>query len=74
MATKWSDLSPRTRKVIMTAGVIDAGLRTAALFDLKRRPSGQVRGSKRAWACAIAVGNSAGVLPVVYFVRGRRQA
>lgn len=72
MAARWNNLSPRTRKILITAGAIDAGLRAAALFDLRHRPADRVRGSKKTWAVTLAVVNSAGVLPVVYFTRGRR--
>jgi hypothetical protein len=41
------------------------------LVDLKRRPASQVRGSRRMWAAAMLV-NSAGLIPLSYFVFGRR--
>jgi hypothetical protein len=41
--------------------------------DLKRRPGAQVKGSKRVWA-ASAIVNSAGLIPVSYFVFGRQRA
>jgi hypothetical protein len=72
MARHWSDLSPRTRRLIIGAAVAEAGLKAAALLDLKRRPADQVRGSKRAWAGAMFV-NSAGIIPLSYFVFGRRR-
>ena len=53
-------------------GTVEGLLKVAALVDLTRRPASEVRGSKRAWATAIVLVNSAGVLPVVYFRRGRR--
>jgi hypothetical protein len=70
---KWSDLSERTRKLIITAGVVDVTLRIAALIDIKRRPASQIRGRKGLWAVVVAVVNSAGVLPVSYFLFGRRR-
>lgn len=73
MATRrWSELSPRSRRVILVAGSVEAALKVAALVDLKRRPADQVRGSKTAWATAIVLINSAGLVPLTYFVRGRR--
>jgi hypothetical protein len=68
---RWQELSPRTRRVIVTAAVVDGVLKVAALVDLKRRPAEQVRGSKQAWAATLVLVNSAGVVPVAYFVKGR---
>jgi hypothetical protein len=67
---KWSDLSQGTRKLIVAAGVAEAGLKAAMLFDLKRRPADQIRGSKWMWT-ALAFVNLAG--PVSYFAIGRRR-
>jgi hypothetical protein len=73
MASKWSDLSPRARWVITVAGVAEAALKAAVLIDLRRRPASQVRGSKKLWASSMIV-NSAGLIPISYFVFGRRPA
>jgi hypothetical protein len=70
---RWSDLSERTRRLLITAVVADSALRVAALIDIKRRPANQVRGRKRVWAAAVALISSAGVLPISYFVFGRRR-
>jgi hypothetical protein len=72
MARRWSDLSPRSRKLIVAAAVVETGLKAAVLVDLRRRPASQVRGPKRAWAVAM-LANSAGLLPLAYFVFGRRR-
>lgn len=69
---RWSDLDPRLRQTLMLVGTVEAGLKIAALIDLARRPARQVRGSKRWWAVAIALMNSAGAVPIAYFLRGRR--
>ena len=71
MARRWRDLSGRSRKMIIAVGVVEAGLKAAVLIDLKRRPASQVRGSRRMWAAAMLV-NSAGLIPLSYFVFGRR--
>lgn len=68
----WNDLSSGTRRLITAGAIAEAGLKAAALIDLKRRPASQVRGSKRIWALAMIV-NSAGVIPLSYFVFGRRR-
>ncbi len=73
MARRWSDLSPRSRKLIIAGAVAETGLKVAVLVDLKRRPAAQVRGPKRMWAAAMLV-NSAGLLPLSYFAFGRRPA
>ena len=70
---QWSDLSQRTRRLLTTAAVAEGILKLAALVDLKRRPASQVRGPKWVWATVMAVVGSAGVLPVSYFLFGRRQ-
>jgi hypothetical protein len=72
MARRWSDLSARSRRLIIAAAVAETGLKAAVLIDLRRRPASQVRGSKRAWAAAMLV-NSAGLLPLSYFAFGRRR-
>jgi hypothetical protein len=72
VAKRWSDLSPRTRKLIVAGAVAETGLKAAVLADLRRRPASQVRGSRRMWAAAMLV-NSAGLIPLSYFAFGRRR-
>ena len=71
---KWGDLSGRTRTLIITVAVADGILKAAALIDIKRRPASQIRGPKWVWAPVVTLVNSAGVVPISYFVFGRRQA
>jgi hypothetical protein len=70
---RWSDLSEGTRRLIIATAVAEGILKVAALIDIKRRPASQIRGPKWLWAPVIAVLNSAGVVPISYFVFGRRQ-
>ena len=49
-----------------------AGLKAAAAIDIRRRPASEIRGPKWAWLAALVV-NSAGVIPISYFVFGRRR-
>jgi hypothetical protein len=69
---QWSDLSERNRRLLIAAAAAEGILKVAALIDLKRRPATQIRGPKWLWATAVTVISSAGVLPVSYFVFGRR--
>ena len=69
---RWSELSPTMRRLIIAGASVEGALKTIALIDLARRPSGQVHGSKKAWALAITFINSAGAVPIAYFLRGRR--
>ena len=70
MAKKqWSDLSPSQQRAVLAVGAVEAILTTAALVDLARRPSSDVRGPKRAWALATFVQP---IGPIAYFIVGRR--
>jgi hypothetical protein len=73
MATRRTDISPRTRWLLTAAAAAEAALKAAALLDIRRRPASQIRGSKRAWSLAMIV-NSAGLIPVSYFLFGVRHA
>ena len=70
---KWDELPPARKRLLITVGVIDAGMRAWALVDLKNRPADEVNGSKAAWALGLAVVNSAGLLPAAYLLFGRRR-
>jgi hypothetical protein len=59
--------------LLIAAAVAEAILKVAALIDIRRRPASQIRGPKWVWAAVVAVVSSAGVVPVSYFVFGRRQ-
>ncbi|MBD8608738.1 PLDc N-terminal domain-containing protein [Aeromicrobium sp. CFBP 8757] len=67
---KWSDLPVNQRRAISVVGAVEAALTAAALRDLARRPSPQVRGPKAVWALALFVQP---IGPLVYFAAGRRQ-
>jgi hypothetical protein len=71
---QWSDLSGRTRGLLIAAGVVEGVLKVAALIDIKRRPASQIRGPKWLWAVVVAAVSSAGIVPMSYFVVGRRQS
>ena len=70
---QWSDLSERNRRLLTITAVAEGILKLAALIDIKRRPASQIRGPKWLWATVVTVISSAGVVPISYFVFGRRQ-
>ena len=49
MGRWWSDLGDRNRKLIITAAIAEATLKTAVLIDIRHRPASQIRGSKWMW-------------------------
>jgi hypothetical protein len=71
MGKRWSDLSAGQRRLIVGAGVVEAGLKAAMLVDLRRRTAAQVNGPRWLWAASVVV-NTAGVIPAAYFLVGRR--
>jgi hypothetical protein len=73
MARRWSDLSERNRRLIIAAAIVEFILKTAVVFDIRRRPASQIRGSKRIWIAAAVLVNSAGIGPLSYFAFGRRR-
>lgn len=70
---RWSDLSERSRRLIVLGAVFEGILKIMALVDLKRRSAGQVRGPKWVWATAVTLANSGGAVPLAYFLIGRRR-
>jgi hypothetical protein len=71
MAKRWQDMTGTQRKLIVIVGLVETALKVAMLLDLRRRQDAQVRGSRRLWALS-ALTNSAGVIPLAYFLVGRR--
>lgn len=72
VARRWSELSGRQRALVAVVAAVEATLKAAMLVDLRRRSADEVRGPKWLWAASALV-NSAGVLPLSYFVVGRRR-
>jgi hypothetical protein len=70
---RWSDLSEGTRRLIILTAVAESILKGAALIDIKRRPADQIRGPKWLWVPVVTVVNSLGIVPISYFVFGRRR-
>lgn len=68
---RWRDLTDAQRVAVVLGAAVQLGLQAAALRDLRRRPAGLVRGSRRGWAAASFL-NLVG--PLAYFVAGRRRS
>jgi len=66
----WRDLSSRQRGGILVASLVQLALLIAALRDLHRRPSNQIKGSRGVWV-AVSFVNFLG--PLSYFLFGRRR-
>jgi hypothetical protein len=73
LGRRWNDLSERTRRRLVIGAVLEGILKLAALNDLRRRPAGEIRGRKWVWATVIGLANSVGVVPLAYFLFGRRK-
>jgi hypothetical protein len=67
---RWSDLSPGQRRATVGAGLVELGLKIAAVVDLRRRPADEIRGSKPLWVALLFV-NFVG--PLAYFAFGRKR-
>ncbi len=66
---KWSDLTPAQQRAVYVGGAVEAVLTVAALRDLAKRPSEDLRGTKTSWVLAFLVQPFG---PIAYFVFGRR--
>lgn len=66
---KWSDLTERQQRAVFVGGAIETVVTLAALRDLARRSSDEVRGPKAAWALSFFVQPFG---PITYFAAGRR--
>ena len=70
---KWSEMSTRSRRLIIAAATVEGILKTAAVVDIVRRPATEIRGSKWIWAPVVVAVNSFGLVPLAYFTFGRRK-
>jgi hypothetical protein len=70
---RWSDLSEGNRRLLLIGAAVEGVLKIIALVDLKSRPAAQVRGRKWVWGTGITLANSVGVVPLAYFLFGRRR-
>jgi hypothetical protein len=67
---KWADLSRRQQALALSGAVVQVGLLSAALLDLRKRSPDELNGPKPAWVAACFV-NFVG--PISYFVFGRKR-
>jgi len=68
----WKDLPPAGKATIIAITALDAGMRAWALRDLAGRDAATVNGPRWLWSGALGLVTSAGVLPAVYLLRGRK--
>jgi hypothetical protein len=66
---RWSDFTRNQRVAVVAAAAVEVVLTTAALVDLARRPSAQVRGFKPLWLLGCVVQP---IGPIAYLKFGRR--
>jgi hypothetical protein len=66
---KWSELTALQQRAIVVGGMLETVVTVAALRDVARRPSGEIRGPKAAWLFSFLVQPFG---PIVYFAAGRR--
>ncbi len=66
---RWDELSDVQQGAIVLAGTVQLGLVAAALVDIYRRPTEEIRGAKRLWTAAAFI-NYIG--PISYFLFGRK--
>lgn len=68
---EWSDLSQRSKVLIVLSSMVELVLTSVALADLRKRPRSSVRGPKWIWALGCLVQP---IGPVLYLVAGRRNS
>ncbi len=66
---QWKDFSTATKVRIVLVGIVQVALLAAALWDIRRRPAEQIKGSKKMWY-SVAFINYIG--PIAYFAFGRK--
>lgn len=68
----WAGFSERQRTLILVGAAVEGALKLAMLADLKGRDQSQIRGPKWLWTASTLL-NSAGVVPLAYFLLGRQR-
>jgi len=67
---EWKDFTSGQRRALKAGAAVQLLLLAAALLDLSRRSSEELRGGKRLWVPAVFV-NFVG--PITYFLLGRKR-
>jgi hypothetical protein len=67
---RWDDLSGAQKGAIVLSGVVQLGLLAAALVDIYRRPTEEIRGAMQLWTAAAFI-NYIG--PISYFLFGPKR-
>lgn len=67
---RWRDVTGAQKRSIIMLGVVQVCLLGAALWDIRRRPADQIRGSKWLWTAIVFI-NYIG--PLAYFIIGRKR-
>lgn len=68
--TSWKVMSRKQRVRIIVQAAINLTLLVVMLLDLRRRPEGQIKGSKRLWTFLAFVQPFG---PIAYFAFGRKR-
>ena len=68
---RWQDLTVVEKIGVALMGIVQLLLLTAALWDIRRQPADEIKGSKRWWTAAVFV-NFIG--PISYFLFGKRRS
>jgi hypothetical protein len=70
---RWSDLTARQKVPLVVQEIVQMTLLVAALTDIHRRPTEEIKGSK--WVCSVvAFANFMGIGPIAYFAFERKHA
>jgi hypothetical protein len=67
---RWDELSGVQKAAIVLIGAVQLGLFAAALVDIYRRPTEEIREAKQLWTAAAFI-NYVG--PISYFLFGRKR-
>lgn len=72
MKKRADDLPTWAKGLLGVLGAVDVVLRVLAVLDLMKRDDDELNGPKKAWLPALVSISTMGLLPVAYFLVGRR--
>ena len=70
---RWSDLTARQKAPLVVQEIVQMTLLVAALTDIHRRPTEEIKGSKWVWS-VVAFANFMTIDPIAYCAFGRKHA